>query len=68
VSPLPELQKASIAKRHMSLQYLGSPSGTIQISAMTHELFQDNYIFSKNGLVQGKGLGEIEAYALVGKR
>jgi len=42
--------------------------GTIQISAMTHELLQDNYIFSKKGLVQCKGLGEIEAYALVGKR
>jgi class 3 adenylate cyclase len=37
--------------------------GTIQISAMTHELLQDNYIFSKNGLIQCKGLGEIEAYA-----
>jgi class 3 adenylate cyclase len=42
--------------------------GTIQISAMTQELLQDHYIFSKNGLVQCKGLGEIEAYALVGKR
>ena len=42
--------------------------GTIQISAMTHEQLQDNYIFSKNGLIQCKGLGEIEAYALVGKR
>jgi len=42
--------------------------GTIQISAMTHELLQDNYIFSKNGLIQCKGLGEIEAYALVGMR
>jgi class 3 adenylate cyclase len=42
--------------------------GTIQISTMTQELLQDNYIFSKNGLVQCKGLGEIEAYALVGKR
>ena len=52
----------------MSLQYLGSPRGTIRISAMKHELLQDKNIFSKNGLVQGKGLGEVEAFALIGKR
>jgi class 3 adenylate cyclase len=42
--------------------------GTIQISAMTHELLQDHYAFSKNGLVKCRGLGEIETYTLLGKR
>ncbi|MBK4729988.1 adenylate cyclase [Oxynema sp. CENA135] len=42
--------------------------GSIQVSASTYELLQNDYIFEDRGVISVKGKGEMKTYLLVGRK
>jgi class 3 adenylate cyclase len=42
--------------------------GSIQVSASTYELLQNDYIFEERGVISVKGKGEMKTYLLVGRK
>jgi hypothetical protein len=43
-------------------------AGSIQISAATHELIRDVYVWARRGMVDAEGNGEMETYFLLARR
>jgi class 3 adenylate cyclase len=44
-----------------------SDSGRVQVSTSTYELLKSSFLFQERGMVECKGLGEIQTYFLLGK-